>query len=106
MNVGRRMSHPVFTVQPDTPITKAHDLMAKEKIHRAPVVKNGRLVGIITENDVQKAFPSSVTSLSVWEITSLIEKIRVHFPDIAGDSPEGNALIRREGWPFAGSAKQ
>jgi acetoin utilization protein AcuB len=71
------MSHPVFTVQPDTPITKAHELMAREKIHRAPVVKNGKLVGIITENDIQKAYPSSATSLAVWEVASLIENIKV-----------------------------
>ncbi|RPJ51480.1 MAG: CBS domain-containing protein [Chloroflexi bacterium] len=77
MNVGRRMSHPVFTVQPNLPITKAHELMAHEKIHRAPVVKNGRLVGIVTENDILKAYPSTATSLSVWEITSLLEKITV-----------------------------
>lgn len=77
MNVGRRMSHPVFTVQPDTPITKAHELMAREKVHRAPVVKNGKLVGIVTENDIQKAYPSSATSLAVWEVASLIENIKV-----------------------------
>lgn len=77
MNVGRRMSHPVFTVQPETPITKAHELMAREKVHRAPVVKNGRLVGIIAENDIQKAYPSSATSLAVWEVASLIENIKV-----------------------------
>lgn len=77
MNVGRRMSHPVFTVQPDLPIVKAHELMAHEKIHRAPVIKNGRLVGIIAENDIQKAYPSTATSLAVWEITTLIEKITV-----------------------------
>lgn len=77
MNVGRRMSHPVFTVQPDLPITKAHELMAHEKVHRAPVVKNGKLVGIITENDILKAYPSSVTTLSVWEVTALLEKITV-----------------------------
>lgn len=77
MNVGRRMSYPVFTVQPDTPIVKAHELMAHEKVHRAPVVKNGKLVGIITENDILKAYPSSATSLAVWEITALLEKITV-----------------------------
>ncbi|RPJ38634.1 MAG: CBS domain-containing protein [Chloroflexi bacterium] len=77
MNVGRRMSHPVFTVQLDTPITKAHELMAHEKIHRAPVVKNGKLVGIVTENDILKAYPSSATSLAIWEVTSLLEKITV-----------------------------
>jgi len=77
MNVGRRMSHPVFTVQPETPITKAHELMDREKIHRAPVVKNGKLVGIVTINDIMKAYPSSATSLAVWEVTSLLAKITV-----------------------------
>jgi acetoin utilization protein AcuB len=71
------MSHPVITVQPDTQITKAHKLMAQEKIHQMPVIKNGKLVGIITEKDILKAYPSSVTTLAVWEIASLLEKIKV-----------------------------
>jgi acetoin utilization protein AcuB len=77
MNVGRRMSHPVITVEPNTPITRIHELMAHEKIHQTPVVKNGKLVGIISEKDILKAYPSPVTSLSVWEITSLLGKITV-----------------------------
>ena len=77
MNVGRRMSHPVITVQPNTPITKVHELMTHEKIQQTPVVKNGKLVGIVSEKDILKAYPSPVTSLSVWEITSLLEKITV-----------------------------
>ena len=77
MNVGRRMSHPVITAQPDTQITKAHELMAHEKIGQLPVVKNGRLVGIVSENDILNAYPSSVTTLAVWEIASLLEKIKV-----------------------------
>jgi acetoin utilization protein AcuB len=71
------MSRPVITVQPDTQITKAHKLMAQEKIHQMPVIKNGKLVGIITEKDILKAYPSSVTTLAVWEIASLLEKIKV-----------------------------
>lgn len=77
MNVGRRMSHPVITVEPNTPITRVHELMAHEKIHQTPVVKNGKLVGIVSEKDILKAYPSPVTSLSVWEITSLLGKITV-----------------------------
>jgi acetoin utilization protein AcuB len=77
MNVGRRMSHPVITAAPDLQITKAHELMAHEKIGQLPVVKNGKLVGIVSKNDISKAYPSSVTSLAVWEIASLIEKIKV-----------------------------
>jgi len=77
MNVARRMSHPVITVQPDLQITKAHELMAHEKIGQVPVVKNGKLVGIVSKNDILKAYPSSVTSLAVWEIAALLEKIKV-----------------------------
>jgi len=77
MNVGRRMSHPVITVQPELQITKAHELMAHEKIGQTPVVKNGKLVGIVSKNDISRAYPSSVTSLAVWEIASLLEKIKV-----------------------------
>ncbi len=77
MNVGRRMSHPVITAAPDLQITKAHELMAHEKIGQLPVVRNGKLVGIVSKNDISKAYPSSVTSLAVWEIASLLEKIKV-----------------------------
>jgi acetoin utilization protein AcuB len=71
------MSHPVITVQPEIQITKAHELMAREKIGQTPVVKNGKLVGIVSKNDILKAYPSSVTSLAVWEIAALLEKIKV-----------------------------
>lgn len=77
MNVGRRMSHPVITVQPEMAITKAHEIMSNAKIHQAPVLKDGKLVGLITVNDIQKAYPSSATSLAIWEVATLIDKIKV-----------------------------
>jgi len=77
MNVGRRMSHPVITVPPELQITKAHELMAHEKIGQMPVLKETRLVGIVSENDILRAYPSTATTLAVWEIASLIEKIKV-----------------------------
>jgi acetoin utilization protein AcuB len=87
------MSHPVITVTPNTPITKAHELMARENINQCPVVKNGKLIGLVTEKDILKAYPSSATTLSVWEITSLIEKIKVEdvmlkeFQTVQEDTP-------------------
>lgn len=93
MNVGRRMSHPVITVTPNMPITKAHELMASENINQCPVTKNGKLVGMITEKDILKAYPSSATTLAVWEITSLVEKIKVEdimakeFQTVEEDTP-------------------
>lgn len=78
MFVGERMSHPVITVSPEIPIHDAVVMFKKEHIRRAPVVsKEGKLVGIVTENDLLNASPSPVTSLSVWEMNYLMSKVTV-----------------------------
>ena len=77
MFVGERMSHPVISVSPETPIHDALVMFKKEHIRRAPVIKDGKLVGIVSESDLLNASPSTVTSLSVWEINYLISKVTV-----------------------------
>ena len=77
MFVGERMSHPVISVSPGTPIHDALVMFKKEHIRRAPVIKDGKLVGIVSESDLLNASPSTVTSLSVWEINYLISKVTV-----------------------------
>lgn len=77
MLVGERMSHPVISVSPETPI---HDVLAmfkKEHIRRAPVMKDGKMVGIVTENDLLNASPSAISTLSVWEMNYMISKITI-----------------------------
>ncbi|MFN8382394.1 MAG: CBS domain-containing protein [Anaerolineales bacterium] len=72
------MSHPVITVSPEIPIHDAVVMFKKEHIRRAPVVsKEGKLIGIVTENDLLNASPSPVTSLSVWEMNYLMSKVTV-----------------------------
>jgi acetoin utilization protein AcuB len=52
--------------------------MRQDKVHRYPVVdKKGKLVGIVTDQDLLYASPSSVTSLTVWEITYLLNQVKV-----------------------------
>ncbi|MCB0120251.1 MAG: CBS domain-containing protein [Anaerolineales bacterium] len=77
MFVGERMSHPAITVTPDTPVHDALAMFKKEHIRRAPVVKDGKMVGIVSESDLLNASPSPVTSLSVWEMNYLISKVTV-----------------------------
>jgi len=77
MFVGERMSHPVISVSPETPIHDALVMFKKEHIRRAPVIKNGKLVGIVSERDLLNASPSPVTSLSVWEMNYLLSKVTV-----------------------------
>ncbi len=77
MFVGDRMSHPVISVQPETSIHDALAMFKKEHIRRAPVMKGGKMVGIISEKDLLNASPSPVSSLSVWEMNYLLSKVTV-----------------------------
>jgi acetoin utilization protein AcuB len=78
MLVGERMTRPAITVRPETSMPDALDLMHKEHIRRLPVVnKRGELVGIVTEADLLKASPSEATSLSIYEVTYLLNKLTI-----------------------------
>jgi len=77
MLVGERMSRPVISVSPEAPIHDVLVMFKKEHIRRAPVLKDGKLVGIISQGDLLNASPSSVTTLSVWEMNYLLSKVTV-----------------------------
>jgi acetoin utilization protein AcuB len=67
-----------ITVSPDLSIAEALEQMRQADVHRFPVVdKKGKLVGIVTHQDLLYASPSSVTSLNVWEVTYLLNQVRV-----------------------------
>lgn len=77
MLIKGRMSSPVITIEPNVPIMDALELMKSKGIRRTPVMKNGKLVGIISDKDLLNAAPSDATSLSVWELNYLLAKISV-----------------------------
>ena len=78
MLVGERMTRPVLSVSPETSIQDAMAQMRKERVSRYPVInKKGKMVGIVSEDDLLHASPSDATSLSVWEINYLVSKITV-----------------------------
>jgi len=49
------MSSPLITAKSDTPLHAVQKLMFEKKIGRLPVMKNGKLAGIITRTDVLKS---------------------------------------------------
>ncbi len=60
VEVGQRMERlcvrdvmvrDVLTVAPDLPVAKAAQLLIEKRIHRLPVVENGKLVGIVSSLD-------------------------------------------------------
>jgi acetoin utilization protein AcuB len=78
MLVGERMTHPVITIEADTPVQEALNMMHREHVRRFPVADpQGHLIGIVAERDLLHASPSDVTSLSVWELNYLLSKIVV-----------------------------
>lgn len=77
MLVRDRMTSPVLTIEPRTPLYEALALIKSRHIRRLPVVKNRRLVGIVTLTDLMRAQPSPANSLAVWEIPALLLKMHV-----------------------------
>lgn len=53
--VGQHMTHELITVDVDDPLSRVADLCIVHRVRRVPVMKNGRLVGIIARRDVLRA---------------------------------------------------
>lgn len=78
MLVKDRMSVHPLTISQDESISAAHRYMNEQHVRHLPVVdKAGKMVGVVTEDDLLKAEPSGVTLLSIWEINSLLTKVKI-----------------------------
>jgi len=64
--VGMVMTKPLVTVGPRETITNAARMMATLKLRRLPVISRGKLIGILTENDVLKLSPSLIELTREW----------------------------------------
>lgn len=58
MAVREIMKSNLITVTPETPIEEAAQLMRGRKVGAFPVIRDGKLIGIITESDIFRAFAS------------------------------------------------
>jgi len=77
MKVKDRMSTNVMVVQMDSSLTEAFRIMKENKIRRLPVMEKDKLVGIVTLTDLNRAAPSSATSLSIHELNYLLAKTKI-----------------------------
>lgn len=64
------------TITEETALTAALRLMKANSIRRLPVVRDNKLVGIVTWGDIREASASDVTSLSVFELGYLMDRVR------------------------------
>jgi acetoin utilization protein AcuB len=78
MLVKDRMTFHPITALPSTTHKQATELLREHNIHHLPVVdKRGRLVGIVVEEDLYAAQPTPATTLSIYEIHSLLSKLEL-----------------------------
>jgi acetoin utilization protein AcuB len=77
MLVEKWMTKTPVTVNEGDSLATAIRLLKDKKIRRLPVLKEGKLVGIVSDRDLKEASPSRATSLDIWELHFLLEKLTV-----------------------------
>jgi acetoin utilization protein AcuB len=77
LRVRDLMSAAPVTVAPETSVSAARALMQQRRIRHLPVVEKNRLVGLVSDSDIRLALPSPATSLSVWELHHLLDRLTV-----------------------------
>jgi acetoin utilization protein AcuB len=66
-----------ITIQVGASIAELSTLMKENKLKKVPVLDGEKLVGIVTDKDVDRVSPSGATLLSVFEISALLAKTTV-----------------------------
>lgn len=77
MRVRDYMTPHPLSISPETTVPEALRLLDERRFRRLPVLENGHLVGIVTAKDLKDAQPSKANTLSVWELSALLEKLPV-----------------------------
>jgi acetoin utilization protein AcuB len=71
------MSKNVITVDVKDSMWNATKIMRENGIRMLPVVKKGKLVGIITDRDLKRASASDANSLEIHELLYLVTQIKI-----------------------------
>jgi CBS domain-containing protein len=77
MRVRDLMTPAPITVSPETSVVEARALMTEARVRHLPVVRDGQLVGIVTDRDIRLNLPSPATSLSAGELNYLLARLPV-----------------------------
>ncbi len=77
MLVKNWMSKPVITIEEEDSMHEAVKRLRDHNIRMLPVMKKGKVVGIVTDRDLKRASASDATTLDVHELIYLTSKIKV-----------------------------
>lgn len=77
MFVAERMTKNPVTMTSSATIGEVDRMMKKYKFHRMIIVEGGKIVGYLSDRDIMRVAPSPATSLSKFEIRTLLDKLSV-----------------------------
>jgi len=77
MNVWYWMTKKIFVVSPNDYLSEAMAIMREQRIKHLPVLKNGKLKGIISNSDIKEYSPSKATTLDVYELHYILAKTKI-----------------------------
>jgi len=77
LTVGEWMTKNPITIEQDQSVIEAIHLLKEKNIRRLPVMKKGKLVGLVTEKMLYGYMPAKATSLDQWELHYLLSKTPV-----------------------------
>ena len=103
------LPHPVPAVEPTATLADAEAALRSGRLEAVAVVRDGRLVGLVTADDLVAARPSAATTLSIGEINGALATIPIQsimrrdIATIAPDTPiaEAARLLRDGSGPLA-----
>lgn len=77
MYVGNRMTTDVISIFPEASISLAFQLMHEKEVSQLPVIKDSKLVGLVSETLLSEFTPSKATTLSMYELNYVLSKTKV-----------------------------
>jgi acetoin utilization protein AcuB len=77
MLVKNWMTKDPITIEAADSMQHAITIMKEHKVRMLPVVKDGHLVGVVSDSDLKKASASEASTLDIHELLYLISKIKI-----------------------------
>lgn len=103
MFVKWRMTANPFTIDSGATVPDAIEMMQTHDITKLPVLRDGKLCGVVSQSDINRALPSDATSLSFGEVAYLLSKLKIYKimhknpPTISADAMlEEAAIVMRD----------
>lgn len=103
MFVKWRMTANPFTIDSGATVPDAIEMMQTHGITKLPVLRDGKLCGVVSQSDINRALPSDTTSLSFGEVAYLLSKLKIYKimkknpPTISADAMlEEAAIVMRD----------